>query len=232
MKNTLIVLLVVLMIALIAWGITEIGQQMNIDNNLDNNNNGSDNSTVDNNNTDNQNTDVNDDTTDDSDTDDTDKDDEVIDDDKTDDEIVDEDDDKDNISEIDFQSFPNDELSWWYIKKAGEEALVTDEIEGYLDMYNGIYKGNTSQKVVYLTFDEGYEYGFTPLILDTLKDNNVKAAFFITSYFLKEHEDYVRRMVEEGHIVGNHSVNHPNFVKLETFEAIKEEVMPLNEKVF
>lgn len=62
---------------------------------------------------------------------------------------------------------------------------------------------------VFLTFDEGYEYGFTPKILDTLKEKNVKAVFFVTMPFVKENPDLVRRMIDEGHVVGNHSVNHP-----------------------
>jgi len=57
--------------------------------------------------------------------------------------------------------------------------------------------GDTTKKVIYLTFDEGYENGYTSKILDVLRDNNVKAVFFITGPYLNEHEDLVRRMVEE-----------------------------------
>ena len=62
---------------------------------------------------------------------------------------------------------------------------------------------------VFLTFDEGYEYGYTPKILDTLKEKNVKAVFFVTMPFVKDNPELVRRMIDEGHVVGNHSVNHP-----------------------
>lgn len=64
-------------------------------------------------------------------------------------------------------------------------------------------------KYVFLTFDEGYEYGYTPKILDTLKEKNVKAVFFCTMDFVKSHPELVQRMIDEGHVVGNHSLTHP-----------------------
>ena len=73
-----------------------------------------------------------------------------------------------------------------------------------LNEANGIAMGNNNDKYVYLTFDEGYEAGYTSKILDTLKDNNVKVAFFITAHYLNTNSDLVKRMIDEGHIVGNH----------------------------
>ena len=64
--------------------------------------------------------------------------------------------------------------------------------------------GNKDDKFVYLTFDEGYEAGYTQQLLQTLKDNNVKATFFITAHYLNTQEDLVKQMIDEGHIVGNH----------------------------
>lgn len=61
--------------------------------------------------------------------------------------------------------------------------------------------GNAEDKYVYLTFDNGYEAGYTAQILDTLKQNNVKAAFFITGHYLNSATDLVERMINEGHIV-------------------------------
>lgn len=63
---------------------------------------------------------------------------------------------------------------------------------------------------VFLTFDEGYEYGNTPAILDTLKEKNAKAVFFLTYSFAKDNPDLVQRMLDEGHVLGNHTVNHPS----------------------
>ena len=96
-----------------------------------------------------------------------------------------------------------------------------------LKKYGGIYIGDTSMKAVYLTFDEGYENGYTPKILDVLKKNGVKAAFFITGPYLKNHEDLVRRMVEEGHEVGNHTLHHPSLPEIGDRE-IEEEVLGLD----
>ena len=69
---------------------------------------------------------------------------------------------------------------------------------------------NTEEKVIYLTFDEGYEYGPTPQILDTLKEKDAKAVFFVTKPYAESSPEYVRRMIDEGHIVGNHTVHHPS----------------------
>ena len=69
---------------------------------------------------------------------------------------------------------------------------------------------NTEDKVIYLTFDEGYEYGMTPKILDTLKEKNAKAVFFVTKPYAEADPDLVQRMINEGHIVGNHTVHHPS----------------------
>ena len=73
-----------------------------------------------------------------------------------------------------------------------------------LEKNNGIAIGNKENKYIYLTFDEGYEAGYTPQILSTLKENDVKATFFITAHYLNTQENLVRQMIDEGHIVGNH----------------------------
>lgn len=65
--------------------------------------------------------------------------------------------------------------------------------------------GNSTDKYVYLTFDEGYEAGYTPRILEVLKQNNVKATFFLTAHYINTQEELVRQMIKEGHIIGNHT---------------------------
>ena len=72
-----------------------------------------------------------------------------------------------------------------------------------LEDNNGICLGNKDEKVIYLTFDNGYEAGYTSKILDVLKENNVKATFFITAHYLNTASELVQRMIDEGHIVGN-----------------------------
>lgn len=100
-----------------------------------------------------------------------------------------------------------------------------------IDKYNGIAMGNSEEKIVYLTFDEGYEAGYTPQILDTLKENEVKATFFITAHYVNSQPDLVKRMIDEGHIIGNHTVNHYSMPDL-TDEKIKSEVQDLHTAVY
>ncbi len=95
-----------------------------------------------------------------------------------------------------------------------------------INKYQGIFADSTDQKVVYLTLDEGYENGFTPRILDTLKDNQVKVAFFITGDYITRNPELVKRMVQEGHLVGNHSWTHPSLPD-KSNEEIKEEITKL-----
>lgn len=80
----------------------------------------------------------------------------------------------------------------------------------------------SKEKVLYLTFDCGYENGYTSKILDTLKEKNVNAAFFCTLPQVKENPDLIKRMIDEGHIVGNHSVTHPSFAEITTEQMTTE----------
>ena len=91
------------------------------------------------------------------------------------------------------------------------------------------YLGNPEEKVIYLTFDAGYENGHTSAILDTLKKHNVPAAFFLVGHYLKEHPDLVRRMVSEGHTVGNHTMHHPDMSAITDPEAFQKELSGLED---
>ncbi len=91
--------------------------------------------------------------------------------------------------------------------------------------------GNSEEKYIYLTFDLGYEGGYTEKILDVLKENNVKACFFITAHYLNTTEYLVKRMIEEGHDVGNHTVNHKSMPEISE-EQVKKEVMDLHTSVY
>jgi len=96
-----------------------------------------------------------------------------------------------------------------------------------LRKYGGFYIGDTSKKEIYLTFDEGYENGYTAKILDVLGQNRVRGVFFITGPYLNEHQDLVRRMVEEGHEVGNHTVKHPSLPSVND-KRVEEELLGLD----
>lgn len=120
----------------------------------------------------------------------------------------------------DYSSLSNEKAGWWFNpKKAGGngKSTIPEKTANLLNKYNGIWQAKTDEKVMYLTFDEGYEYNNnTAKILDTLKAKGVKAAFFVTGAYIKSNLDLVNRMANEGHLVCNHSVNHLNQV-----EAIK-----------
>ena len=96
-----------------------------------------------------------------------------------------------------------------------------------LEKYDGVYVGDTSRKVLYLTFDAGYENGCTEQILDVLKKHNVPAAFFLVGNYMERNADLVRRMVEDGHIVGNHTMHHPDMSKLSDKAAFSKELTDL-----
>ena len=96
---------------------------------------------------------------------------------------------------------------------------------------NDIAMGNPGDKVIYLTFDNGYEAGYTPKILDVLKENNVKAAFFITGHYLNKETTLVKRMIDDGHILGNHTVNHYSMPDIDDTK-LKSEIKNLHTAVF
>ncbi len=101
-----------------------------------------------------------------------------------------------------------------------------------LAKYDAFYAEDTSDKVLYLTFDCGFENGNTPAILDALKKHNAKGTFFIVGNYLTTSPDLVKRMVEEGHIVGNHSYHHPDMTSMgkEDFSAELGELETLYEQ--
>ena len=96
-----------------------------------------------------------------------------------------------------------------------------------LRKYDAVYIGDTNEKVLYLTFDAGYENGNTAKILDILKKHNVPAAFFLVGNYIEKNPDLVRRMVAEGHIVGNHTMHHPDMSKISDPTAFQKELSDL-----
>ena len=96
-----------------------------------------------------------------------------------------------------------------------------------LKKYDAAYLGDTSEKVIYLTFDAGYENGATERILDTLQKHNVKAAFFLVGNYIEKNADLVRRMAEEGHTVGNHTMHHPDMSGISDKQAFTRELQDL-----
>lgn len=100
-----------------------------------------------------------------------------------------------------------------------------------LHTYDAAYLGNTGEKVLYLTFDAGYENGCTASILDTLKKHEVKAVFFLVGNYLEKNADLVRRMADEGHTVGNHTMHHYDMSAISDPAAFAKELQDL-EKLY
>ncbi|WP_238456379.1 delta-lactam-biosynthetic de-N-acetylase [Desulfotruncus arcticus] len=126
---------------------------------------------------------------------------------------------KDSISAL------SNSKAGWGLKTNNEhqQPEIPTSINSLLKKYKAYWIGNPEDKIVYLTFDEGYENGYTPKILDILKSNDVKAAFFVTGHYVKTQPDLVKRMVDEGHIVGNHTDSHPSMPDISD-EQIKQEL--------
>ena len=113
-------------------------------------------------------------------------------------------------------------------RQEGSAPVGTAGME-QLRQYDAAYLGDTREKVLYLTFDAGYENGCTEQVLDTLKKHQVNAAFFLVGNYIERNADLVRRMVEEGHIVGNHTMHHYDMSKLSQKETFSRELTDLEE---
>ena len=96
-----------------------------------------------------------------------------------------------------------------------------------LAKYDAAYVGDTTEKVLYLTFDAGYENGCTASILDTLKKHDAPAAFFLVGNYLEKNADLVRRMADEGHTVANHTMHHPDMSAIRDEAAFRKELQDL-----
>ena len=117
--------------------------------------------------------------------------------------------------------------SWGLSFRTEGSAPVAPASTAQLQKYDAVYLGNTQEKVIYLTFDAGYENGCTAQILDALKKHNAPAAFFLVGHYIKENPDLVKRMVAEGHIVGNHTMHHPDMSKISEKAAFQKELTEL-----
>lgn len=136
------------------------------------------------------------------------------------------------INGIEIESLDNKKIGWGIKRNDNHEQPDVGNVNRkILDKYQGLYMGNKEQKLVYLTFDLGYEAGYTPKILEVLKQNEVKATFFITAHYVNTQLDLVKQMIDEGHIIGNHTVNHKSMPSC-SLETIKKEVMDLHSAIY
>ena len=134
---------------------------------------------------------------------------------------------------IETSSTLNNKKIAWGIKRVDNhhQPEVGEKNKEILEKNNGICLGKDNDKSIYLTFDSGYEAGYMQNILETLKNNEVKATFFITSHYLNTASEMVQKMIEDGHIIGNHTVNHKCMPDISDGE-IEKEVMQLHQSVY
>lgn len=120
----------------------------------------------------------------------------------------------------------------WGFRRTENGPEFTEAQKKQMKEYQCIYKEDTDEKNIYLTFDEGYENGYTSIILDTLREKGVTAAFFVTGPYVKENPDLIKRMAKEGHIIGNHTVNHPSLPSVKDIEVLKNELLELDRLIY
>lgn len=137
-----------------------------------------------------------------------------------------------NTTNVSATSLSNQKIGWGIKREDNhKQPELGSRNKKIIEEYQGIAMGNSEKKYVYLTFDEGYEAGYTQRILQVLKENDVKAAFFLTAHYVNTQEEIVKQMISDGHIIGNHTVNHKSMPDL-TDEKVKQEVMDLHTAIY
>lgn len=124
-----------------------------------------------------------------------------------------------------YWSLSSQGYEWWFIRQEGHKKSVSGAAAGvdFKSLDAWYINPATNEKVIYLTFDCGYENGFTSKILKTLKKHGAKALFFVTGAYVKSQPSLVKQMKREGHLVGNHTVTHPNLAGMSP-EGIRAEI--------
>ncbi|MGO4273624.1 delta-lactam-biosynthetic de-N-acetylase [Paenibacillus sp. TAF58] len=113
----------------------------------------------------------------------------------------------------------------------GQPPSIDEEgFKGLLKQRGAIFTGDPAVKELYLTFDNGYEQGYTGKILDVLKEKQVPAIFFVTGHYIKTEPELLKRMAQEGHLIGNHSWSHPDMSQISA-ERIQKELSQVKDEV-
>ena len=134
------------------------------------------------------------------------------------------------ITALVFAQYSDDAIetgSWGLSFRTEGQSPIGPAGADELRRFDAVYVGDTTQKVLYLTFDAGYENGCTTKILDVLKKHDVPAAFFLVGNYIEKNPDLVKRMVSEGHTVGNHTMHHYDMSKLSDKTAFSKELTDL-----
>ena len=128
-------------------------------------------------------------------------------------------------------SASSENTSWGLsFQEKGKRPIGNASIEE-LKKYNAYYAADTEEKIIYLTFDCGYENGNMPKILEALKKHQVSAAFFVVGNFISDHPDLLRKMIQAGHTVGNHTMTHPDMSSISSMQGFQKELQDV-EKLY
>lgn len=121
----------------------------------------------------------------------------------------------------------NEESNWGLSFQEEGKPPVANATADYLNKFNAYYARDTEEKVLYLTFDAGYENGNTEAILAALKKHNAPAVFFLVGNYLETSPDLVKQMAADGHTIGNHTYHHPDMSKISTADSFQKELRDL-----
>ena len=128
-------------------------------------------------------------------------------------------------------SASSENTSWGLsFQEKGKRPIGNASIEE-LKKYNAYYAADTEEKIIYLTFDCGYENGNMPKILEALKKHQVSAAFFVVGNFISDHPDLLRKMIQAGHTIGNHTMTHPDMSSISSMQRFQKELQDV-EKLY
>ncbi|WP_411954903.1 polysaccharide deacetylase family protein [Alkalibacillus sp. S2W] len=131
---------------------------------------------------------------------------------------------------IQAEEISNESYGYGYKKQYNEEPPDLGFYGPLIEKYNGFYMGDDSDKTIYLTFDSGYELGYMEQMLDVLEDKQVPATFFLSGHYIDDQPELVERMVNDGHIIGNHSDDHLDYTKASE-EEIRQDLKRLDDKI-
>lgn len=121
------------------------------------------------------------------------------------------------------------EYSWYFNPREDETQPEPIKEAEFFKEYDSYYVGSPNEKIIYLTFDAGYENGTADKILDTLKKHDVPAHFFVVKSYIRDNPEIINRMVDEGHLVCNHSKSHLSMASINDVEKFKEEIISVED---
>lgn len=123
----------------------------------------------------------------------------------------------------------NTEYNWYFNPRNDYQQPTPIKEASFFKKYDSFYVGDPNEKIIYLSFDAGYESGNTEKILDTLKKHNAPAQFFVVESYIRNNPDIIKRMVADGHLVCNHSKKHLSMASINDIDKFNSEIISVEE---